>query len=193
MTCRICLEDGNTIQPCNCCGSTAHVHRECLEKWLVTSGRTDCEICHFEYECEEKKVNVCCPQWHFGYTQEAVATVMCAGIVGHLFIMYTAINWGSTTEDMFISANIMQGVTLLLLHPHIFPRQVGVFWKCCSSTILLIASIIQKEWTFFAFESIATFLLTVHTYAHLVTEHKQTVRYINIEDRITNDETMQGP
>ena len=50
MACRICLEeDGVLIQPCDCKGSTASVHRECLERWVKESNSEVCEICTGEY------------------------------------------------------------------------------------------------------------------------------------------------
>jgi len=50
MTCRICLEDqGELISPCNCAGTCANVHIECLQKWINTNNATTCEICMAEY------------------------------------------------------------------------------------------------------------------------------------------------
>lgn len=195
MTCRICLEEGNLIQPCNCTGTTAYVHEECLIKWLVVSNRTDCEICKFEYEFVEKEeeVTVCCPRWTFATTADASAAVISIGLIGHFVIMFFTSYWGTTTEDMFVYGNLLQGIMLVLLHPQINPREVVVFWKCCSSMCLLLSSFVQHEWRFFSFEIIATCILVLHTYAHLRREHKQLVRYINIEDRSLNDETVQGP
>ena len=195
MTCRICLEEGDLVQPCDCRGSTAHVHTECLIKWLATSGRTNCEICHYEYDFEEveEEVKICCPPWSIASTPHAAAAVISIGLIGHLVIMYATTYWGTTTEDLFVYGNLLQGLMVLTLHPNIHPREVIVFWKCCSSICLLIASLVQNEWRFFTFEFVAMFLLAVHTYAHLITTQKQTVRYINIEDRSTNDETVQGP
>lgn len=54
MACRICLEeDGNMVSPCACKGSTANIHEECLNKWIETSGKRQCEICHTEYARKE--------------------------------------------------------------------------------------------------------------------------------------------
>lgn len=195
MTCRICLDEGDLIQPCNCTGTTAYVHEECLIKWLAISNRTDCEICKFEYEFEEKEeeVRVYCPRWTFASTMDAAAAVISIGLIGHFVIMFFTSYWGTTTEDMFVYGNVLQGIMLVLLYPKINPREVIVFWKCCSSMCLLLSSLVQHEWRFFSFEIAATCLLTVHTYAYLIHKHKQLVRYINIEDRSLNDETVQGP
>lgn len=55
--CRLCYgtkyDDGNLIEPCLCKGSVAKVHRKCLEKWLNRIGSKTCELCLFEFKCEE--------------------------------------------------------------------------------------------------------------------------------------------
>ena len=50
MTCRICYEDGDMISPCACTGTMAHVHKECLEKWIAVSHRSTCELCHTPFD-----------------------------------------------------------------------------------------------------------------------------------------------
>ena len=47
------------ISPCKCSGSTGHVHRACLLKWLYISKRTDCEICNFRYIYHDEYVLSC--------------------------------------------------------------------------------------------------------------------------------------
>lgn len=195
MTCRICLEEGDLIQPCHCTGTTAHVHEECLLKWLAVSNRTNCEICHYEYEFVEvdEEVTVYCPRWTFATTTDATAAVIFIGLIGHFIIMFFTSYWGTTTEDMFFYGNLIQLIMLALIYPNIRPRETFVFWKCCSSMSLLFASVVQHEWKFFSFEIIITFIFALHTYAHLAIEHKQRVRYINIENRSVNDEAVQRP
>lgn len=195
MTCRICLEEGDLIQPCNCAGTTAHVHEECLVKWLATSNRTDCEICKYKYEFieVEEEVKVYCPSWRLADTTDAATIVITFGMLGHFLVMFFLVFWEATTEDMFIYGNILQGLLLILLHPCIRPREVIVFWKCCSGVCLFFTSVVENEWKFFIFETAAMFLLALHTHVYLVSEQKQLVRYINIEDRSLNDETVQGP
>ncbi|KAL4120156.1 hypothetical protein QTP88_012887 [Uroleucon formosanum] len=53
--CRICLQSdfdktNKYISPCFCRGSMSMVHRACLEKWLLQSGSSVCEICAFQYK-----------------------------------------------------------------------------------------------------------------------------------------------
>ncbi|CAH8529057.1 unnamed protein product [Schistosoma turkestanicum] len=51
--CRICLEEGDEtealLSPCRCKGTVGLVHRKCLEKWLLTSGKPNCELCGYAY------------------------------------------------------------------------------------------------------------------------------------------------
>lgn len=53
MACRICLEeDTPLISPCACKGSSGYIHERCLTKWIETSDKNKCEICHEEYSKE---------------------------------------------------------------------------------------------------------------------------------------------
>ena len=194
MTCRICLEEGDLIQPCNCTGTTAYVHEKCLMKWLNTSNRSDCEICKYEYEYVdvEEEVKVFCPRWTLAESEHTMVLVVILGFT-HFVIMFFTSYWGSTTETLFYYGNITQGLLLCVLYQNIRPREVIVFWKFCSSMCLLCASIVQEEWNYFLFESLATLLLFLHTHVHLTSEYKQMVRYINIEDRSLNDEAVSRP
>ena len=65
MTCRICLDEGDLIQPCNCTGTTAYVHEECLMKWLNISDRRDCEICKFDKNHKSGGRNKVSCSWKF--------------------------------------------------------------------------------------------------------------------------------
>lgn len=52
--CRICRSSNDAsvmLRPCVCTGSVANVHRECLDKWLVSPHckGSFCEICRTEY------------------------------------------------------------------------------------------------------------------------------------------------
>lgn len=60
--CRICL-DGDTeeplIRPCFCCGTTAWVHRNCLEEWLTMSNTFECELCQYIYATRLELKPIC--------------------------------------------------------------------------------------------------------------------------------------
>ncbi|XP_052281561.1 uncharacterized protein LOC127879015 [Dreissena polymorpha] len=52
--CRICHEGdvsggGMLISPCHCTGSLGLIHVGCLQTWLGSSNKTQCEICHFQF------------------------------------------------------------------------------------------------------------------------------------------------
>ncbi len=55
MLCRLCLDegdDGETLRPCLCKGTSAHIHRTCLETWRKT-GRVafvQCPSCKAKYK-----------------------------------------------------------------------------------------------------------------------------------------------
>lgn len=192
MTCRICLDEDNLenlIQPCDCTGSTAYVHEECLLKWLRVSNRTDCEICKFEYdteEVEEKKITWC-PKFRLSDSVNSDAFIIAMGVFGHFSIMYFTSLLGATTEDMFIYGNICQAFFIILFHPKINTREVLFFWKICSLVSLSLASMIQGGLNYVWCELMITAFIGIHVYIHLIMEAKQMVRYININDRSTNE------
>ncbi|KAF1743691.1 hypothetical protein MXB_4543 [Myxobolus squamalis] len=50
--CKICFskdlngdDDAKLISPCKCKGSLAHVHEDCLQKWMKIKYGTKCELC----------------------------------------------------------------------------------------------------------------------------------------------------
>lgn len=55
--CRLCYgtkyDDSTLIEPCLCKGTVAKVHRQCLEKWLNRIGSKKCDLCLYEFKCEE--------------------------------------------------------------------------------------------------------------------------------------------
>ncbi|CAH0481052.1 unnamed protein product [Peronospora belbahrii] len=51
--CRVCRgeaeSDRRLFAPCKCSGSIRYTHSDCLEQWLVHSGKTFCELCGHEF------------------------------------------------------------------------------------------------------------------------------------------------
>ncbi|VDP67418.1 unnamed protein product [Echinostoma caproni] len=51
--CRICLEEGDPervlLSPCRCKGTVGLVHRHCLQRWILESGKPSCELCGYAY------------------------------------------------------------------------------------------------------------------------------------------------
>ena len=57
--CRIChcsSEEEELIQPCRCSGSVGYAHESCIRKWLVSSTRSACELCNYEFKTETKRI-----------------------------------------------------------------------------------------------------------------------------------------
>lgn len=51
-TCRICLSSQGAeqlLKPCNCAGTLANVHFDCLKEWIQLSKRLKCEVCQSNY------------------------------------------------------------------------------------------------------------------------------------------------
>lgn len=58
--CRICYDDTESkknplIYPCNCCGTTKWIHKECLLKWIETSDNLNCPQCKYKYVIKKKR------------------------------------------------------------------------------------------------------------------------------------------
>nr|CAD7574766.1 unnamed protein product [Timema californicum] len=52
INCRVCWESDEHetfLTLCRCKGTSAHIHRSCLEKWLAKSDTSHCEICGYSY------------------------------------------------------------------------------------------------------------------------------------------------
>ncbi|XP_060857881.1 E3 ubiquitin-protein ligase MARCHF2-like isoform X1 [Metopolophium dirhodum] len=48
----------NTVSPCNCVGSHAHVHVTCLEQWLSVSKSSTCDICSYTFKTIERSLTI---------------------------------------------------------------------------------------------------------------------------------------
>lgn len=51
IACRICLasEPKTMIKPCQCSGTMANVHFECVKRWILMSGHKRCGVCLQRY------------------------------------------------------------------------------------------------------------------------------------------------
>ena len=87
--CRICYEDETEtellfIQPCQCKGSSANVHAECLDKWRQTNcGRLpfiQCQECHtyynigYEYPIDKAIIRIDCWVTFFCFAKKSNPT-----------------------------------------------------------------------------------------------------------------------
>ena len=179
MPCRICFEDGDLIQPCNCSGTVADVHKKCLMKWIEVSGRTDCEICKYEFpysEIEEEK-QVKCPAFHVSEDSRVTILVFFIGCMG-LFSMVILSTFWNTMKDLFMYTNSLQLLLLVCLRNK-NTLETYVFWKGCSTLGFFLVSLMYYEWTFTIIEAVCTCILGVITFAHLkIKQSKHTVRHI---------------
>lgn len=195
MTCRICLEELDLIQPCNCKGTSAWVHEACLVKWLNISGNTSCEICKFEYDYIdiEENVRVLCPKIYFSESTEGNIVVFGSGIMGYLFVVLSSVSWNVSTESLFIYGNLLPCILLLALQNSVQPYTTFFFWKCCSSAGILFAGSVEANYFYAVCECTLAVISGLYMYIRSAFLSKQTVRYINIRDKSLNEQSVQGP
>ena len=100
MTCRICLEEGQTTTVCDCKGTQGQVHIKCIQKWIQISGNTECEICLQQYH----------PKVH-ATPNIGIYTLGIINAAVHAHIVLSLIEyWGSMEKTVFYSFlfNIVQ-------------------------------------------------------------------------------------
>ena len=155
-TCRICMEPGNLIQPCNCTGTAAHVHKECLETWLKTSNRTNCEICLFEYEIIRVRPRSCsCPRGLiFSEFPDIDHSIKIVGFFGMVPTPALAHYWGFTPLDIFFVSNLVWLVTSLNFMQRMRILPTITFWKYCSCLGSFSVSIVTRVWMYTFFDSV---------------------------------------
>ena len=97
MTCRICLEnDGTTIRGvCDCSGSMAFVHKECILRWMVESKKTTCEICHARFRIQPEMEDT---------NQDTIAAVSCCVLSTSSILMTNMFMLWFPKSTMFLPA-----------------------------------------------------------------------------------------
>lgn len=148
MSCRICLEEeGPFVSPCACKGSTAHIHEECLIKWIETSGADKCEICHEKFTKEEtcsweprKYFKACVSCKTKSPNNQGIVWRMGTTIVGLTLILFVSI-----PVDFFILMSVVMNIAIVgcsLIHQittynrdniEINIHNVLMTWKMCFS------------------------------------------------------------
>jgi len=56
--CRYCFEGENVsklISPCDCKGSAAYIHKQCVTRWMIHSESKTCELCQVEFRCKPSR------------------------------------------------------------------------------------------------------------------------------------------
>jgi hypothetical protein len=124
-TCRICLEPGELLQPCDC--KTSYVHKECLLKWLNTSRRTNCEVCLFEYNIKLNKP----PLLLFSYDPILNRNIIILGIFGLFPISPFAFYMKFKPLDIYYAINILFVCLVFAYVRYVKICQTLAFWKIC--------------------------------------------------------------
>lgn len=207
-TCRICLEPGNLIQPCNCSGSTANVHKECLERWLKTSNKTNCEICLYEYDiirvrpqksCKER----CCFPIVFSDIPETNNSIKIVGVFGLVPLAPIAYYWGFNPIDTYFVINLIWAVLTLTYVRRMRILPTITFWKFCTAIGSLTVSFQTQVWKYTAFDGSVVLFFIIVTYMWMLIRQRRDVliqerqepeqgNIINIGDISTRDETING-
>ena len=189
-TCRICLEGGDLISPCNCSGTSAFVHEECLVRWLRTSKRTNCEICLYEYEIVEvrRKKCRCCPRVEFSESPQTSSTVKFIGFF-ILFPSYPlAFYSGFTVTDASFAMNIAWAVLVMSFMYKTNTLTTMTFWKLCICAGATITSFKWGGWDVILYDYCVLFLISIFTYVSLVVDSRKQVEHrINIESTLQNE------
>ena len=176
MTCRICLEEGELISPCMCAGTTAFVHEACLVKWLNTSGRTDCEICKYEYRFEEVEEIKCkpCPSWYCG--GRSAVTWFSLFMIGVPSISFSG---SYSPQYTFFACNVMMWFMLILYRDDNHIMEKSVFWKIALCIGEFAVAYSYGDWVYFEVDIILLGIQTLFVYLQLVSnQSKQVVQYI---------------
>ena len=187
MTCRICLEDeGEMIQPCNCKGTSANVHPDCLVKWLNISQKTECEICKFQYSTTEIEItrHTCFPPFRLA---EEITTRRVVIIFGAVLCMITQME-GLAFPDMldavFICTNVV--ITMFILGSQCLCGDINIletlsYWKLCTLIGFISLAFFLGDWTYAKYEGILFGTLVMLTYLHLVgNESRRTMTHIEV-------------
>ena len=167
VSCRICLEPGgNMLQPCDCSGSSANIHKDCLVKWLKMSKRTSCEICLYEYLIVQKDPPKEC-RGFFSDEFEIEKMVIFVGFCCMIPICPLAYYIGLTVLDIYFIANTIwvASVVSVLRRVRIMPTLT--FWKFCLTISCIIVSFQSAIWDLVIFDCGLLIVLILITFACL--------------------------
>uniref|UniRef100_A0A914HYH1 RING-CH-type domain-containing protein n=1 Tax=Globodera rostochiensis TaxID=31243 RepID=A0A914HYH1_GLORO len=156
--CRICYsgeesgpnEGEPLISPCHCKGTMGLYHRTCLNKWLVVSQRTHCEICQFNFQIKRTSPSFWAyvrsghPRPVMGLPLTVRGTILTDFMC---FLLLTPLVFLSATVCFLSGWHLIQGNSSNLASdgPH---KEIGI-GLLCLSTLLLLAYFIWLGVTFF--------------------------------------------
>ena len=182
MTCRICLEDGDLICPCKCSGTSAHVHAECLKRWLDVSGRTSCEICKHEF-AKEVVVSECnvCPRVSLSEKHVENNLLVVVGFIMFFLLTSLALITDEGFLDVFVLVNTMQMLMLYcVMSEHMNAGETLFFWKVMSSLAFAVGVVTMGMSSIADLEWILTGCIGVIVYIKLVRKTEtRTVLYLD--------------
>jgi len=148
-TCRICLEPGELLQPCDC--KTSYVHKECLLKWLETSGRTNCEICLFEYKIELSKRPT--PQ-KLLFSDDPILNrnIKILGFFVLIPFAPFAFYMGFRALDVYYAINVIFILLVFAYIKHVKILATLGFWKTCLTTGYTVVAVETGSYDHFFFD-----------------------------------------
>ena len=178
MTCRICLEEeGDMIQPCNCRGSLANVHPDCLVRWLNISHKTECEICNFKYAYEERQEipqRVYCPSYTLAEELNTSRIIVFFGITLCIITQMDGIAFSGMLNAVFICINavvVVFAVFSICICEDIHVLETVTFWKLCTLLGFICLASFLGDWTYAIYDSIIFGSMALLTYLYLL--HKE--------------------
>ena len=182
-TCRICLEEeGEMIQPCLCKGTSADVHAECLHRWLMVSGKRECEICNAPYEMEDVvefkwKLNPSCS------VSDSSSTIVYLYCMLKFLTQTFALLSGYDPVFILFTSNAADVFLLYLLQEYIHAMPSWLIWKVASTLSFLVSNVMADTWLYVFYETSITLFVAMLTYIYLVyTQSYQHVRYIYYDE-----------
>lgn len=183
MTCRICLEEeGIMIQPCNCKGTAAHVHEECLGRWLSVSNLTKCEICNFEYAVESRVEEVKCdyrPRCALADSAPTRRVVIAFGMLMCILTQMEGMAFPDMIHAAYVSTNIVIFMSALLSRCFCVDLNVlesVTYWKWCTFVGFLCLTFALGDVLYTKLEAATASALTIILYARLL--HKNRTRVV---------------
>ena len=127
-TCRLCFDDGvpgeTLCSPCNCRGSSEHIHKACLLQWINVSGRTSCEICKTDFPLRmDVKERECLPS--------SCAHRLIVNPFFHIGIQYLSCVSARTmlTYSLIVNLFLIQHFVTMLLYAAYVLSNVKKLWR----------------------------------------------------------------
>ncbi|RWS15485.1 E3 ubiquitin-protein ligase MARCH3-like protein [Dinothrombium tinctorium] len=116
--CRICLQPlskKEALKPCNCSGSQAYVHRDCLKEWIVIRGYNRCNVCKSEYTGIELKKT---PKSFIAWIQEepeGLGLILVGFLVFGFLFYVLLIGYSQFFTSQGIVANVWRIILIVLV------------------------------------------------------------------------------